>query len=508
LESIKSQSYWSDSAKLPGFAALTENLEVDVVIVGGGITGVTAAHLFKKRGYRVALLERGQCADVDSACTSAHLTFVTDTRLRELVKTFGKDHARAVWNAGAAAIDQIYSNMRAENIECDFKWIPGYLHAPLGKKSSENSFEEEANLARSLGFTADYQQRIPRFAVPGIRFAHVARFHPLKYIAGLAKAIPGDGSHVFEETAATEFESEPLTVKTEKHKISCRYIVLATHNPIIGNMGLISATLLQTKLALYTSYVIGAKLATGSLEDALFWDTGEPYYYTRLSPGPGFDYLIFGGEDHKTGQKESEKEAFNRLEKVLLRHFPEADPQHRWSGQVIETVDGLPYIGETAERQFVATGFGGNGLTFGTLGAIMAVDAFEKRKNPWSELFAPDRKKLRKAWDYLKENADYPYYLVRDWLGRAEGKSTRDLKRGQGRILNLDGKKVAAYRDEHGELSLCSPVCTHMKCIVAWNDAEKTWDCPCHGSRFKPTGEVLAGPAEEDLAKISTAEKR
>lgn len=177
---------------------------------------------------------------------------------------------------------------------------------------------------------------------------------------------------------------------------------------------------------------------------------------------------------------------------------------HHWSGQVIETPDGLPYLGETASQQFAATGFAGNGMTFGTLGAMMAVDAFQKRKNPWAELFHVRRKKIRGGtWDYLKENKDYPYYLLRDWLGGAEAKSLKAIKRIQGKILHLEGKKVAAYRDAQGEVSLCSPVCTHLKCIVGWNDAEKTWDCPGHGSRFAATGEVLAGPAEEPLEKLS-----
>jgi Rieske Fe-S protein len=170
---------------------------------------------------------------------------------------------------------------------------------------------------------------------------------------------------------------------------------------------------------------------------------------------------------------------------------------------VIDTNDGLPFIGELAENQFGATGFAGNGMTFGTLGAMMAVDAVMKRKNPWSELFDPGRKKLRGGmWTYLKENKDYPYYLLRDRLAGAEGKSLRAVKKGQGKIIQLDGKKVAAYRDEQGGVSLCSPVCTHMKCIVGWNEAEQTWDCPCHGSRFKPNGEVISGPAEEPLEQL------
>jgi Rieske Fe-S protein len=217
----------------------------------------------------------------------------------------------------------------------------------------------------------------------------------------------------------------------------------------------------------------------------------------------GHDHAIFGGEDHKTGQETDTVAAYARLENRLRTFAPKARVDHRWSGQVIETNDGLPLIGETAPHQFVATGFSGNGMTFGTLGAIMAVDAALQRKNPWQVLFDVHRKKvIGGTWNYLRENKDYPYYLLRNWLAKSEGKSLRVLARGEGRILNLNGKKIAAHRDATGKVTLCSPVCTHLQCIVAWNNAEETWDCPCHGSRFKPTGEVISGPAEEPLKQI------
>ena len=208
------------------------------------------------------------------------------------------------------------------------------------------------------------------------------------------------------------------------------------------------------------------------------------------------------GEDHKTGQGDEEK-SYAELEKVLLKLIPSAQIDHRWSGQVIETPDGLPYMGETAPGQFAATGYAGNGMTFGTLGAMMAVDAFLKRRNPWVDLFDVRRKKFKgAALDYLSENKDYPYYLVRDRVRGAEGDSLKDLGPDQGRILKINGQKVAAYRDGKGEVTLCSPVCTHLQCIVHWNKAERSWDCPCHGSRFKPDGAVISGPAEEDLQKL------
>ena len=211
---------------------------------------------------------------------------------------------------------------------------------------------------------------------------------------------------------------------------------------------------------------------------------------------------MFGGLDHKTGQASRTSARFAELEKTLRRYLPAARVKHRWSGQVIESHDGLPLIGETAERQFVATGFSGNGITFGTLAAMMIRDALTGRKNPWRALFAPDRKQLRGGvWNYLSENLEYPYYMVKDRLAASEGKSLRSLKRGQGKILKIAGERVAAYRDAAGKATLLSPVCTHLGCIVHWNEAERSWDCPCHGSRFSATGALIAGPAESALEK-------
>jgi len=416
-----------------------------------------------------------------------------------------------VWDAGGAAVDQIASFIRAEEISCDFSWLPGYLHAPISAAPGDSvrELKREAEAARQLGIPAEYQEAIPGFGVPGVRFAHQAIFHPRKYLGGLLRRIPGRGSHVFENTASDKIMARPLGAKAGGARIRGRYLIIATHTPLMGNTGLAAALFLQSKLSLYSSYALGARVPSASLPLASFWDTGDPYYYLRVERRRGFDYAIFGGEDHKTGQITDTLSAYRRLEEKLLSFAPKARIDHRWSGQVVTTNDGLPLIGETGPRQFAATGFAGNGMTFGTLGAMMAVDAMLRRKNPWQDLFDIHRKKLvGGTWTYLKENKDYPYYMIRDRLAKSEGTSLRSVPREGGRILNLDGKKVAAYRDAKGRVTLCSPVCTHLQGIVGWNQAEKTWDCPCHGARFKPTGEVLAGPAEEPLERLDAVGKK
>lgn len=511
VATVNTVPYWQDAISLPMLHRLDRDIRVDVGIIGGGVVGITAAYLLKAAGRTVALLDRERLGTGDTGNTTAHLTAVTDTRLSELVNTFGRDHARAAWDAGFAAIAQIDELVRAERISCGFEWVPTYLHTPAswahveGDPAGEDDLRADAQLATELGFDAEFVDRVPFVDMPGVRFDGQARIHPRAYLAGLVRRLEGDGSHVFERSPVEDVIASPLALKANGHTVTCDYVVVATHNPIVGKASLAAATLLQTKLALYSSYVVAGRVPHGHIPDALFVDTADPYNYLRLDSGDQFDVAILGGEDHKTGQEPDTTGRFQRLQEALIRAVPSVEVTHRWSGQVIETPDGLPYIGEIAARQFIATGFAGNGMTFGTVAAMMARDAVQGVRNPWTDLFDPSRKKLTAGtvWDYLTENKDYPYYLIRDRFAGAEGKSLRVLKRGEGRILDLDGERVAAYRAPDGSVTARSAVCTHMGCLVRWNPGERTWDCPCHGSRFAPEGSVISGPAESPLAEVS-----
>jgi glycine/D-amino acid oxidase-like deaminating enzyme/nitrite reductase/ring-hydroxylating ferredoxin subunit len=504
---IDTVSYWMDSASLPRFPKLDRDEQVDVVIVGGGISGLTAAYLLTAAGKTVAVVERERCATIDTGHTSAHLTMVTDQSMTALVKSFGREHAQAVWDAGLAAIAQIETIVRDERIDCDFSWVRGYRHTAIGRTPGDERrvFEDEVKTVSDLGFDAEFVADVPFIGGPGVMFPDQARFHPRKYLAALARTISDRGGLIFEHTTADEFSDKPLAIKANGHTLSCAYVVLATHNPLVGNAGIIGATLFQTKLALYTSYVVAGRVERNHIPDALFWDTADPYHYLRIERHRDHDLVIFGGEDHKTGQSSDTNVCFDRLERTLRSMNGDIEITHRWSGQVIETPDGLPYIGETADRQFTGTGFAGNGLTFGTLTAMMATDRIVGRKNPWSDLFDPGRKKIiGAAWDYIRENKDYPYYMIRDRFAGAETRSKRAVPRGEGRVVEVGGKPVAVYRDQSGATTERSAICTHMGCTVDWNEAERTWDCPCHGSRFKPDGSVIAGPAETPLGDVKS----
>jgi glycine/D-amino acid oxidase-like deaminating enzyme/nitrite reductase/ring-hydroxylating ferredoxin subunit len=494
---------------LPQFPTLEQNLKVDVVVVGAGLTGLTTAYLLSQEGVAVALIDRGPIAGVDSSHTTAHLTYVTDSRLHELVDKFGREAARSFWEAGAAAIDQIDRTVRDLNLECDFRRVPGYLHQSVRSDSASEvkGLHKDADLARELGFEASFVERVPYANRPGIRFAHQAKFHPRKYFKGLLSAIQNNGGYIFEDTALQKVEEDPMQVVANGRRIRCDYLVIATHNPLMGTQGAATATLFQTKLSLYTSYVLGARLPADSVDEGLYWDTHDPYDYLRIEDCPEGQYAIFGGEDVKTGQEDEPEEVFRRLLTRLNKVLPMATAERRWLGQVVETDDGMPFIGENAPREFIATGFCGNGFTLGTLSAMMARDSFLGRSNPWSSLLQVQRSPFHGGlWRYVKENADYPYYMLRDRIVRGES-TVAEVSNGAGAIVRVNGERAAAYRDEHGNMTLLSPTCSHLKCIVRWNDVDRTWDCPCHGSRFKATGEVLSGPAEEPLHLLKASGK-
>jgi glycine/D-amino acid oxidase-like deaminating enzyme/nitrite reductase/ring-hydroxylating ferredoxin subunit len=496
-------SPWQEADR-PRFAELRTDGEFDVVVVGGGITGLTAAYFLKREGKRVMVLERGRIGAGETGHTSAHLAIHIDTRVPDLIKRFGETGAGLVLQGSMTAVDSIEAIVEEHGIQCEFERVPGFLHGSLqGERDETDDLHKDLAAAERLGFPVQFVEEGPIAGKPAVRYQDHALFHPTKYLEGLARAVAGDGCVIHEQSEVTEIEEDPPVVIVGDIKVRCGYVIVATHVPLQGAAGTTRAMLFQTKLYPYSSYVLQARLPAGRLEPGLYWDTSDPYYYTRTRRGPDGDYIIFGGCDHKTGTESDTAAHYAQVESMLHRLWPDAVITHRWSGQVIETPDGLPYIGEIIPHQFCATGYAGNGLTFGTLAGIMAADAATGVTSPWKELFNPSRKVgLRSAGEYVAENVDYPVHLVSGWLSSRKHGSVRAIQPGQGAVLMFNGKRVACHRSRTGELSKVSAVCTHLGCIVEFNPAEQTWDCPCHGSRFLPGGEVIGGPAEKPLEKV------
>src|SRR5687768_3691035 len=456
---IPTQSLWM-TVPLPEFPALDRDLDVDVLIIGAGVTGITTAYLLCQEGVRVALIEREKIATGESGRTTAHLTHVADLRLHELVSQFGNEAARTYWLGHIAAINTIESIVEETGDAAEFVRVPGYFHSPVGREPGTKDLDmlhRNAELARQLGFEATFVDHIPYGDVPGVMFPNQAKFHPRRYFKGMLDVITQQRGLIFESTTyeSVEENDEATIARANGHKIRCKYLVMATHNPLKGKKGVLTTTLLQTKLHLYTTYVIGARLPEGTVPEALYWDTHDPYEYLRIEEHADHQYAIFGGSDEKTGQESDNEQVFSSLERRLHEVLPAASVDRRWLGQVIETDDGLPFIGDNAPGEFIATGFAGNGYTLGTLSALMARDRYLGRSNPWFSLFAVGRSPFHGGtWRYVQENVDYPYYFLRDRLRRPDADSPDSVAPEQGKIINHEGRKAAAYRDSAGTLTL------------------------------------------------------
>lgn len=498
---MKTESCWNAEQK-PEFKSLNKNIQVDVAIIGAGITGLITACLLHEHGVNAAVFEKGTVGQGESHHTTAHLTYVTDERLSKLSDHFGKSHAAAIWDGGKAAIETIHEKMHKYGIDCGFTWVPGYFHASLEKSESGklSEFESDFKLASDNGFEVSSLDTVPVVNKAGLRFADQAKFHPIKFLYGLAAALKENGLKIYENSELTEIDGEKNELTINNQKVVAKKIVFATHIPLQGKLSAARAALFQTKLYPYTSYVVRAELADSSIPEALFWDTTDPYYYLRIDKEDSKKYAIFGGRDCKTGQESNPDENFKAVESKLKETLEVKEITHRWAGQVVETNDGIPFIGEIDDGQFVATGYAGNGFTFGTLAGMIIADQISGRKNPWYGLFDPERMKIRGGlWDYISENADYPYFMVKKLFMRGSKQGPESLARGEGTLLKINQKTVAACRDTNGNLHLLSPECTHMGCYIKWNNSLQSWDCPCHGSRFSPEGKVIGGPAERNL---------
>ncbi|EYF04476.1 FAD-dependent oxidoreductase [Chondromyces apiculatus] len=506
--SERSVSVWKEEVTPLAAPPLEESTTADVCIIGAGIAGLTSAYLLQRRGVNVVVLERGAIGGGQTAQTTAHLASAMDDRFEQLIRFFGTSGAQLAYESHAAAIDTIEAIAQGEGIECDFARLDGYLF--LGRDQDPKDLDKELDAATQVGFPGvEKIERSPLQSFdtgPCLRFPQQAAFHPLRYALGLVAAVLRDGGRIYGGTAVSDVEGGDVpTVTTETGlTVKAKAVIVATNTPFNDRFSI------HTKQAAYRSYVVALPVPELGVPRALYWDMEDPYHYARLhrlrrEDGGYSEMVIVGGEDHKTGEEDDAEERYARLEMWARERFPvSGEAIARWSGQVMEPVDGLGFIGADpghSKNVYIATGDSGQGMTHGTIAGMLLSDLIAGRENPWADLYSPRRRTLRAVGEYARENLKVARHYA-EWLERSPMANADAIPRCGGAVLQRGIHKLAVYRDEGGKLHERSAVCTHLGGIVHWNSEERSWDCPCHGARYAPTGEVLQGPAVKPLEEV------
>ncbi|HUQ50478.1 MAG TPA: FAD-dependent oxidoreductase [Terriglobales bacterium] len=511
-------SVWMDSpAPANERNPLAEDLHTEVCIVGAGIAGLSVAYQLTKAGKQVVVLDDGPIGGGETCRTTAHLSNAIDDRYFHLLTVHGEENTRLAADSHTRAIDEIERTVRLENIDCDFERLDGFLFDPPNgarPNKANDQLNEELNACHRAGLTQVKMvgnAPIENFNTgPALRFPAQGQFHILKYLHGLANAIEAKGGRIFTETHVASIQGgSPAIIKTSNgFQINAGAVVVATNVPVNDRVEV------HTKQMPYRSYVIGARIPKGSVTRALYWDTADPYHYVRLQSIDGDDaeeILIIGGEDHKTGQANDGDSRFDRLEHWARERWPQiTSVDYRWSGQVIETQDGLTFIGRNPldnDNVFIATGDSGMGMTHGTIAGMLISDLILGRTNPWEKLYDPRRIRVLAADEFVKENLN-TFAQYKAYFTPADVQAIKMIAPGEGALIRRGLSKVAVYKEASGAVTECSAVCPHLGAIVQWNSLEKTWDCPAHGSRFDCFGKVVNGPANGGLTRLDEVEEK
>jgi len=492
---VRPSSYWIATAARTDYPSLEENVDVDVAIVGGGIVGITTAYLLKKAGRKVAVIEADRILNGTTGHTTAKITSQHALIYAKLKKDMGDELARQYAEANESAIHMVASLVKDNNIDCDFKWQPAYIYTRAAKYIRE--IEEETRAAASLGIKAEYLDKVPLpFSVEAaVRFDDQAQFHPLKFLQSLAQIIPGDGSHIFENSPAIDIEKDPAQVVTRSgNKVRAEKVIIATHYPFFDGGGLYFSRIYTDR-----SYILAVKIQE-QFPEGMYINAEDPNRSLRSLSGPEGDLVLVVGEKHKTGDGDNLNQHYQNLLDYAHSTFNVSEVKYRWSTQDCMTLDGIPYVGNLTPRNpdfYVATGFGKWGMSNGIASSMILSDLIVKGDNPWAPVYNPSRFNLGSLKSFAVQNLDVAKELI---VGKIE-KYPDDVEvaRGEARVISRNGQRCGAYRDEEDRMYYVDTTCTHLGCELMWNDAERTWDCPCHGSRFSYTGESIEGPAFNQL---------
>ncbi|MBM7614957.1 FAD-dependent oxidoreductase [Alkaliphilus hydrothermalis] len=496
---VNPQSYWIVSTDKTDYPTLKEDMQVDVAIVGGGMAGITTAYLLKQEGVRVAIIEADGILQGTTAHTTAKITSQHGLIYDKIRNKMGKEKAQIHADANESAIRMIHGLIEEKKINCDFQWQPAYVYTQSDEYVQK--IYNEAKTASSLGIPAEYLEDIPLpFDVKAaMRFDNQAQFHPRKYLLALAKDIPGDGSYIFENTRAVDIEDEDSpTVITEKgHKVRAKKVIVASHYPFYDKPGLYFASVYPER-----SYIVAVTIKE-QFPKGMYITAEDPGRSLRSQRYGDRDLILVAGEHHKTGHGKSTMFHYNNLRDFAYQTFTVEDVLYRWAAHDCVTMDEVPYIGQlsvTTPNVYVATGFRKWGMTSSTVAAMMLKDIVIKGEHSWSELYNPSRfTPVASTPKFFKENIDVAINFVAGKVIPPE--IDEDIKPNEGKVISIDGKRIGAYRDTKGELHLVDTTCTHLGCELTWNDADTSWDCPCHGSRFTYGGDIVEGPAVKPLKK-------
>jgi glycine/D-amino acid oxidase-like deaminating enzyme/nitrite reductase/ring-hydroxylating ferredoxin subunit len=491
-------SYWIESTPETSYPRLQGDLEIEVAVVGGGITGITAALLLQRAGKSVALLEMKRICRGATGYTTAKVTAGHNLIYDLLEKRFGAEGARTYAQANSAAIGQIRALAAELAAECDLETKANYAYTE--QRDSVEQVQAEVEAAKRAGLPAEFvtESSLPFPIVGAIRIDGQAQFHPRKYLLALAEHIDRAGGHVFEETRAHDVRhGRPCIVQTDSGSVRAETVVIATQLPF-EDQGLLFA-----RAHPHRSYAVAAPIDAGAAPDGMFISVDQPTRSVRTTPHDGGVLLIVGGEGHKTGQADDTRQPYSRLEGWARQYFGLEEFPYRWATHDYISVDRLPLVGRLLPWRsdvWVATGFGKWGMTNGTAAAMVIADGVLGRENPWAGLFSTRRARSFLAGSFLSENANVARRFFADRVGLPGREAVEALEPGDGAVVRIEAETTAVSRREDGTLTAVSPRCTHLGCFVSWNRAEQTWDCPCHGSRFLPDGTVIQGPAVDDLA--------
>jgi glycine/D-amino acid oxidase-like deaminating enzyme/nitrite reductase/ring-hydroxylating ferredoxin subunit len=477
----------------PARPELDGDIEADVAVIGGGIVGITTALLLKEAGARVVLLESGALACGVSGHTTAKVSSQHGLVYAQLAQRFGLEGARTYGAANEAALEWIAARVAADKIDCDFRRRASYAYAGRAEAEREAQAAVEAGLPASLV----EETPLPYEVEAAVCFDRQAEFHPRKYLLALAAQL--DEGEVYERSRVVEVDNyaQP-TVKAPGGRVRAGHVVVATHYPFLDR------TLAFARVHPQRSYALVCRI-TGEPPEGMFISGGSPTRSVRGVPLGDEELLLVGGEGHRPGTGGDTEQHYTALERFAREHWGVLSVDYRWSSQDNVTIDSVPYIGPAMpfrDRVLMATGFAKWGMTGGTAAAMILADRILGRDNPWAGLFDSNRFKPRaSAARFVEENATAGVRFVGDRVSKRGTRPIEDLVPGEGDIVRLGGEKVAGHRRDDGTLVAVSSTCTHLGCQVNWNRAERSWDCPCHGSRFAPDGEVLHGPAVHRLER-------